>query len=192
MIRAMSPGHRHILLKLVVMGVAVLAGPVCAQSPPSAPETLMHTSTHFEVTVHASLADTAPLFGPEGERAWAGKHWNPQFIHPQPAHDEAGAVFRVNHGPFSAVWVITEFDIAARHFQYAYFIADLMVTTIDVRFAPLDATTTRVNVVYTRTAVTPAGNEHVAAMTEGDKGSGKAWQESIDQYLAARKPEARP
>jgi hypothetical protein len=88
--------------------------------------------------------------------------------------------------------VITEFDVAARHFQYAYFIADLLVTTIDVRFTPLDATTTRVNVLYARTAVTAAGNDHVAAITNDDKGAGKEWQEAIDQYLAARKPEARP
>jgi hypothetical protein len=174
------------------MGAVGLTGPVSAQSSPSTSEPLMHTSTHFELTVHASLADTVPLFGPEGERPWAGKHWDPQFIHPQPAHDEAGAVFTVKHGPYSAVWVITEFDVASRHFQYAYFIADLMVTTIDVRFTPLDATTTHVNVVYTRTAVTPAGNAHVAAMTNDDKGAGKEWQEAIDQYLAARKPEARP
>ncbi|HEY1897533.1 MAG TPA: hypothetical protein VGG62_14735 [Terracidiphilus sp.] len=152
----------------------------------------MHTTTHFELTVHASLADAAPLFGPQGERPWAGKHWDPQFIHPRPVHDEAGAVFTVKHGLYSAVWVITEFDVAARHFQYAYFIADLMVTTIDVRFTPLDRTTTRVNVVYTRTAVTPAGNDHVAAMTNDDKGAGKEWQEAIDRYLTARKPEARP
>jgi hypothetical protein len=152
----------------------------------------MHTSTSFDVTVHLPLAETAPLFGPEGERPWAGKHWDPQFIHPQPAHDEVGAVFTVKHGPLSAVWVVTQFDVAAQHFQYAYFIPDIMATTIDVRFTALDATTTRVNVVYARTAVTTAGKEHVAAMTESDKRSGKVWQEEIDQYLAARKPETRP
>jgi hypothetical protein len=176
----------------IVMTAAGLAGPIAAQSPPSTLEPLMHTSTSFDVTVHLPLAETAPLFGPEGERPWAGKHWDPQFIYPQPAHDEAGAVFTVKHGPLNAVWVITQFDVAARHFQYAYFIPDIMVNTIDVRFSALDATTTRVNVVYARTAVTTAGNEQVAAMTESDKRSGKVWQEEIDQYLAARKPEPRP
>jgi hypothetical protein len=174
------------------MAAAGLAGPISAQSGPSASEPLMHTSTSFDVTIRLPLAETAPLFGPEGERQWAGKHWDPQFIHPQPAHDEAGAVFTVKHGPFSAVWVITQFDVAARHFQYAYFIPDIMATTIDVRFTALDATTTHVNVVYARTAVTTAGNEHVAAMTEDDRRSGKDWQEAIDQYLAARKLEVQP
>jgi hypothetical protein len=179
-------------LTSIVITAAGLAGPISAQSAPSTLERLMHTSTSFDVTVHLPLAETAPLFGPEGERPWARKHWDPQFIHPQPAHDEAGAVFTVNHGPLNAVWVVTQFDVAARHFQYAYFIPDIMVTTIEVRFTALDATATRVNVVYARTAVTTTGNEHVAAMTEGDKRSGRDWQEAIDQYLAARKLEARP
>jgi hypothetical protein len=192
MIRAATRTHRPILVASIVVAADGLAGPISALSAPSASEPLMHTTTSFEVMVHLPLAETAPLFGPEGERPWAGKHWDPQFIHPQPAHDEGGAVCTVNHGPFNAVWVITQFDVAARHFQYAYFISDIMVTTIDVRFTALDATTTRVKVVYARTAVTTAGNEHVAAMTEGDKRSGKDWQEAIDQYLAARKPEARP
>jgi hypothetical protein len=48
--------------------------------------------------VHAPFAKAAPLFGPEGERAWAGKHWNPEFIHPQPARDVEGAVFTIQHG----------------------------------------------------------------------------------------------
>jgi hypothetical protein len=192
MTRSTTRAHQRILLASIVIAAAGLAGPVSAQPAPSASEALMHTRTSFDLMVHLPLADTAPLFGPEGERPWAGKHWNPKFIYPQPAHDEAGAVFTVSHGSHNAVWVITEFDVAARHFQYAYFMADLMVTTIDVRFTELDAATTRVNVVYARTAVTPAGNEHVAAMTEGDKGSGKDWQEAIDQYLAARKPEPRP
>jgi hypothetical protein len=81
---------------------------------------------------------------------------------------------------------MTQFDLHARHIQYAYFIQDLTVTVIDVRFSVSDPGTTRVNVVYTRTAVTPEGNQHVAAMTEGDKASGKEWQQAIDEYLAGQ------
>lgn len=148
----------------------------------------MHTQSSFELIVHASFAETAPLFGPEGERVWAGKHWDPQFLYPQPAHDSEGAVFTVKHGPVTAVWVNTRFDIEARHFQYVYFLSNLMVTTIDVRFTSLGPDTTRVNVTYTRTAIAPEGNEHVQAMSEGDKSAGGEWQRSIDRYLADRHP----
>jgi hypothetical protein len=147
----------------------------------------MHTETAFDLVVHASYSETAPLFGPEGERAWTGKHWDPQFIHPLPARDVEGAVFTIKHGPFNATWVTTVFDMEARHFQYVYFLPDLMVTTINVRFKPVDAASTQVKVIYTRTALTPAGNEHVTAMTDGDQNSGKEWLDAIDAYLAGRK-----
>jgi hypothetical protein len=157
-----------------------------AQTTPETPEKLLRTSTSFSLIVRASYEKTAPLFGPEGERGWAGKHWDPQFICPQPAHDEQGAVFTIRHGqgPLKAVWLITQFDREGRHFQYVYFLPEIMVTVIDVHFNPIGAAQTGVNVLYTRTALTAAGNEHVRAMTEGDQTSGKEWQAAIDKYLA--------
>jgi hypothetical protein len=180
---------------ICIAGLAGLALPVLAQSPASAlaqspaaeSSPLLHLSASFDLVVHAPYAVTAPLFGPEGERPWAGKHWNPQFIHPQPAADVEGAVFTIQHGPFHATWVNTLFDVAGRHFQYVYFMPDVMVTVIDVRFNPVSANETAVHVVYTRTALTQDGNEHVAAMNQDDKTAGKEWQEAIEEYLARAK-----
>jgi hypothetical protein len=59
-----------------------------------------------------------------------------------------------------------------------------MVTVIDVRFNPAGPDSTDVNVVYTRTALTPEGNEHVTVMIEGDKIACKEWQKAIDDYLS--------
>jgi hypothetical protein len=175
-----------------VLGVAALAAPalaasVGAQSVSASQEELMHVRTSFNLNVAASYAETAPLFGPEGERAWAGKHWDPQFIHPQPSHDEQGAVCTVKHGDITAVWVTTLFDVEARHYQYVYFMPNLMVTTIDVHFQPIDAVNTQVNVTYARTALTAEGNAHVSEMSDGDKQAGTNWQIAIDNYLAGRK-----
>ncbi len=148
---------------------------------------LLRTQTAFDIVVHLPYAEAAPLFGPEGERPWAGKHWDPQFLYPQPAHDEQGAVFTVQHGSVTAVWVNTLFDLDGRHFQYAYFIAGIMVTTIDVRFNTTDPDSTGVHVIYTRTALTSEGNEHVTAFTAADKTAGQDWQKAIDAYLDALK-----
>jgi len=169
-----------ILTAVVAMGASALGQ--STQTPQ-----LLRTQTAFDLTVQLPYAEAAPLFGPEGERPWAGKHWNPQFLFPQPAHDEPNAVFTVQHGPIAAVWVNTLFDLDARHFIYAYFIPGIMVTTIDVRFTPTDAKTTQVHVVYTRTALTPEGNNHVTAFTEADKTAGHDWQRAIDMYLASSK-----
>jgi hypothetical protein len=178
------------LLTLIVSAAAITT-PALSQTPAAQPASLLHVSTSFDLVVHASYAKTAPLFGPEGERPWAGKHWNPEFLHPQPAADVEGAVFTVQHGPIKAVWVNTLFDIDARHFQYVYFLPDLMVTVIDVRFKPVASDSTAVNVVYTRTALTPEGNQHVAAMSDGDKAAGPEWQKAIKDYLSSGKPDLK-
>ena len=176
----------------LLVGLAAIALPAFTQTSTAPPEALLHVSTSFDLVAHASYEKTAPLFGPEGERAWTGKHWNPEFIHPQPAADIEGAVFTIQHGPYKAVWVNTLFDLDARHFQYVYFLPDLMVTVIDLRFKPEHADSTAVHVVYTRTALTPEGNQHVTTMSEGDKTAGKDWQKGIDDYLAAVDRAARP
>jgi hypothetical protein len=163
---------------------AALSVPAPSQTTPSAQ--LLRTQTAFDLTVNLPYAEAAPLFGPDGERAWAGKHWNPRFLHPQPAHDEQGAVFTIQHGPFTVTWVNTLFDMEARHFQYAYFIPNIMVTTIDVRFTPEDSTT-QVHVLYTRTALTPEAKDHVVTLTADDKKAAQNWQQAIDAYLASRK-----
>jgi len=177
---------------LTFLAASAFAAPAVAQVAADPSQNCLHISTSFDLTVHASYTETIPLFGPEGERAWAGKHWNPQFVYPRPAKDVEGAVFVVQHGPFHAAWVNTAFDIEGRHLQYVYFMADLMVTVIDVRFKPISPNSTAVHVTYTRTALTLAGNEHVIAMSEGDKSAGKEWQQGIDAYLDSRTPTHEP
>jgi hypothetical protein len=145
---------------------------------------LTHVRNEFEFMVQAPYAVTAPLFGPEGERAWAGKDWAPHFLYPQPAQDIQGAVFTVQHGHHSSYWVNTSFDKDTHQFQYVYFIPDAMVTLIDVRFAEVDGSHTKVNVIYERTALSPQANDHVREMGNSDRDSGKEWEKAVNSYLA--------
>jgi hypothetical protein len=170
-------------LAVQIVAAATLSASALAQS--AGPQ-LLRTQTAFDLTVNLPYSEAAPLFGPEGERAWAGKHWNPRFLYPQTPHDEQGAVFTIQHGPLTVTWVNILFDLEAQHFQYAYFIPDILVTIIDVRFTPTNPTTTQVHIVYTRTALTPEGNEHVTTMTSNDKSAARDWQQAIDAYLASR------
>ena len=64
-----------------------------------------------------------------------------------------------------------------------------MVTTIDVLFTPANSSTTQVHVIYTRTALTPEGNDHVTAFTANDKAAAHDWQQSIDAASAPGKIE---
>jgi hypothetical protein len=173
-------------MKRALLALAAAFSTAAAQPSVAQEDKRMHVETTFDVTVHAPYQETASLFTPEGERGWAGKHWDPQYLHPAPGRDNEGAVFTINHGSLKAVWVVAKHDLEARHFQYVYFIAGVMVTTIDVRFRSVVPETTQATVTYARTAVSPEGDEHVKAMSEDDRSAGKEWQPAIDDYLSAR------
>ena len=143
----------------------------------------MHVRTEFELTVDAPYNVAFPLFGPDGERAWAGADWNPQFVYPSPAADIRGTVFTVEHGAHQAVWVNTDFDVEGHHIQYAYFISDVMVTTINLSFIPLDSARTKVSVVYERTSLSIAANEQVQRFGAADRARGTEWEKAINAYL---------
>jgi len=142
-----------------------------------------HVNNSFLFVVHASLRRAAPLFGPEGERCWAGPQWNPEFLHPQPGKDVQGAVFTVQHGPHRSVWVNTVFDPSGGRMQYVAFIPDKVVSTIDVRLTAIDQLRTTVEVTYARTALEIAANDEVEAMGKRDRESGTDWQQALEECL---------
>jgi hypothetical protein len=47
-------------------------------------------------------------------------------------------------------------------------------------------------VVYTRSALTLEGNEHVATLSRGDQAAGKEWQLALDDYLITNRQNRRP
>ncbi len=142
-----------------------------------------HVSNTFHLVVRAPFSSAATLFGPEGERCWAGPHWNPEFVYPQPGKDVQDAVFTVQHGSHRAVWVNTVFDTAGGRMQYVSFILDTLVFTVDVRLTAVDAGHTTVEVRYARTALDAAVNDEVEAMGKRDLESGPEWQEAIEKCL---------
>ncbi|HTV04576.1 MAG TPA: hypothetical protein VME86_04345 [Acidobacteriaceae bacterium] len=138
----------------------------------------------FEFEVRAPLRDVAPLFGPEGERCWAGKHWDPVFVWPQPAKDVEGAVFTVQHGEHTSVWVDTVFDPGAGRMQYVAVVPGAMTFTVDVRLSAASSSVTKVDVTYTRTALDTAANDDVMAMGKSDRANGPYWKKDIEGALA--------
>jgi hypothetical protein len=180
-----------LIIVLALGALALLAFLYRHHQRAASSEPVVHVRNEFEFTVHAPYQIAAPLFGAEKERAWAGSHWDPHFLYPQPAQDMQGAVFTIRHGPRQAYWINTLFDMKARHVQYVYVIADAMVVLIDVRLAELDSANTRVNVAYERTALNPEANEHVKELGNSDRESGKEWGTAINDYLVKQKVVAR-
>jgi hypothetical protein len=165
-------------IMMMVLAAGLTAGIAQAQTALPA-----QVSNSFQFDVHAPLSKVAPLFGPEGERCWAGKHWNPAFVWPQPAKDVEGAVFTVQHGPHTVLWVNTIFDVAGGRMQYVAVIPEAMTFTVDVRLSATDAATTHAKVTYTRTALDAALNEDVIGMGKEDSENGPYWQKEIEGAL---------
>ncbi|WP_433971819.1 hypothetical protein [Tunturiibacter lichenicola] len=178
-----------ILLAVGLAAGSVGAGETAATAQTDSP--LAHVSNSFHFAVPASLSRASAFFGPEGERCWAGDHWNPVFLYPQPAKDVEGAVFTVQHGPHSSVWVNTLFDQAGGRMQYVSFVPDTLVFTVDVRLSALTSSTTKVEVTYIRTALHAEANEDVLAMGKRDGENGPEWQQAIEHCLAAERKSER-
>ena len=156
-----------------------------AQSPKTAqaPVGLAHVRNSFHFLVHTPLSSAATLFGPDGERSWAGEDWNPQFLYPQPGKDIQGAVFTVQQGHRKSVWITTLFDVANGRMQYVSFVPDVRVSTVDVQLTSVDPSTTRVEVTYVRTALDASANAEVQALGQSDRQEGAHWQEAIETCL---------
>ncbi|HEU5456999.1 MAG TPA: hypothetical protein VFU68_00135 [Terracidiphilus sp.] len=169
-------------MKAIVLFAAVAAC-AAAQTHVEAP---MHTETTFQLNVATSYAKAFALFGPEGERAWAGVHWDPHVVWPKPPRDAAGIVFTVAKGPLTSVWVNTEWDQKAGRLKYVYVIPAVMTTTIELRLRD-EGAQTHVTVTYARTALSEQGRAHVEAMTKDDQRAGVEWQASLDALLQQKK-----
>ena len=172
------------ILPAFAFALAVWPGLPLQAEPVKPAETPTHVTHTFPFEIAASIARLAPLFGPEGERSWAGEPWNPVFLYPQPATDVQGAVFTVQHGPHSSVWVATVFDPSAGRMQYVAVIPGVMVSLIDVTLTAIDPRRTRVEVTYARTALDPTQNDSVQEMGQRDNDSGPEWQAAIEKTLS--------
>ena len=175
----MNPALLALVLALPLLTTSQTAETM--QTPPH----IAHVSNTFHFQLAAPLARVAPLFGPEGERCWAGKDWDPHFLYPQPARDIAGRrLHRPARPPHNSIWVNTVFDLAAGSMQYVSVLPDVLLNVIDVHLKPIDATRTAVEVTYTRTALAPAANEDVTAMGTADRDNGPHWQTTIEACLS--------
>jgi hypothetical protein len=124
----------------------------------------LHVSRTGTFALPLPVADAFPLFSAEGERRWV-PGWDPEYLHPTEPSNEAGTVFRTRHGGDETVWLVLTYDPVAATAEYARFTPGSRAGTVQVRCAPLGERSTRVEVSYALTALTPSGNALLEALT---------------------------
>lgn len=149
-------------------------------SKPAAP--LLHVSNTFEFDLWEPQDQVAPLFGAHRERLWA-EGWDPQFIHPHPAEDIQGSVFRVQRDDGESIWITTLLELQQGHVQYVYFIPDVMAVLINIHLSPGLHSGTHVEVTYERTSLRADANDHVGHLGEQDAKSAEEWRTAIETYF---------
>lgn len=143
--------------------------------------TAMRAVRSHDFVVEKPLDQAFHLFEPEGERAWA-KGWNPTYLSPPSGRTEAGMVFKTWHGGEGTIWMVVRHEPAAGLIEYVRMTPGSRVASVLVQCTSLDAHRTRVNVVYSFTGLTDAGNAYIKKM---DEKSYRAYIESWGSAIAA-------
>ena len=123
----------------------------------------LHVERTGAFVLPLGLDDAFLSFTPEGERAWV-EGWAPEYLHPGRPARTAGTVFRTRHGGEETLWLVLECDPSAGIAAYVRFTPGSRLGTVRVRCGTVDRAHTRVTVTYALTALSPAGNDVLAAL----------------------------
>lgn len=127
--------------------------------------TAMHVVRSGSFSIAAEPARVLPCFTPEGERAWV-PGWDPEVLHPRTGAAAAGAVFRTGRGAEETLWLWLVYDAANGITEYARITHGSRIGAVRVHVEPEGPVGSRVTVRYELTALSPAGNDVLAAFTE--------------------------
>ena len=124
----------------------------------------LHVERSGEIILPLPLGHVFPLFSPEGERAWA-PGWDPVYLHPDHPSNSPGTTFRTTHNSEETLWLVLQYDPGNATATYGRFSPGSRLGTVQVHCLPEAPGRTRVKVSYSLTAIGPAGNETLAALT---------------------------
>lgn len=139
----------------------------------------MHVERAGVVRLEMSPAEALPHFTPEGERAWV-PGWDPEPLHAvEGSLSRAGAVFRTAAQGEETLWITLRVDAAAGEADYVRITPGNRLGTVHVRCRRA-AEGADVEVTYRLTALSPAGEAALAAMTpEAFAAELAGWERSI-------------
>lgn len=144
----------------------------------------VHRSGRF--IVEKSVEDVFPLFTALGEKLWVAG-WNPEIHFPDDGAPRAGAVFstRGDDG-LRTHWVLVDWEPERHRARYARITPERRAGTVEVSCRGLGGEATEVEVTYDLVALSPTGDEDLAAWTEPWYASYlEEWRKLIAAYFAA-------
>jgi len=140
----------------------------------------------YTQTVEASPERVFPLLCPVREEDWLDG-WRYRMIRSESGLVEEGAVFSTpGAGEPDTVWIVTRHDPASHVVEFTRFTHESRVCVLRIAVRPKDEGHALVDIAYTYTATSPAGNAFIEeGFTEAAfLGAVTFWERSMNHWLA--------
>jgi hypothetical protein len=144
---------------------------------------LRRVSHRYVQRLHAPAGRVLPLLTAARENEWAAA-FQPRILHAGEAPGGLRGLFVTGEGAEETLWTMTDYDPEAREVAYFRAIPGVLAVHIRIRCEPDGAAACRAIVEYTYSALSPAGNPRVEAMTEERYVAQMVeWERALDHYL---------
>jgi hypothetical protein len=145
-----------------------------------------HVSRSHTIRLPVAAVRAFEFFTPQGERDWV-PGWNPVFLHPADGRLQRGGAFLTDPASEDTrtLWLVTDVDRERLAVSYARVTPASRIGLVDVRVTPASDDECAVEVSYTFTAVSDAGNQYLAAFSEEHyRGYIESWRDLVLAHLA--------
>lgn len=128
-----------------------------------------------QLQISAPVDQCHRFFTPAGEELWVDG-WNPCYLVPADGRTERGMVFTTGSGDDYTIWNLVDFDPQTHYSRYSRVTPALRTGTVEVRCTAVNELCTEVEVCYTLTALTSAGEQSLTAF------EGAAFNDMIEDW----------
>jgi hypothetical protein len=138
----------------------------------------------YRQTINATPERVFPLLCPVREAEWLDG-WQYAMIYSASGLVEEGAVFSTPHaGEGDTVWIVTKYNPGKREIEFARFTPDSRTCVLRIAVSANADHGSFVDIAYTYTATTPAGNDFIARLTEETFLAAVVfWEKSMNHFL---------
>jgi hypothetical protein len=154
--------------------------------------TARRTTRTYRQTINATPEKLFPLICPVREAEWLDG-WQYAMIYSDSGLVEEGAVFSTPHaGEADTVWIVTRHDPEKREVEFARFTPASRICVLRIAVSAKAEHSSFVDISYTYTATTPAGNAFIENLTEeAFVEAVNFWEKSMNYFLDTGKKLAR-
>ena len=146
--------------------------------------TARRITRRYRQTINAPPESVFPLLCPVREADWLDG-WQYAMIYSESGLIEEGAVFSTPHeGEEDTVWIVTKHDPEKREIEFARFTPNSRTCVLRIAVGADTENRSFVEIAYTYTATTPAGNDFIEELTEETFLKAVVfWEKSLNHFL---------